>query len=56
MANLRTRKSGFELAEKLLVEGELKAVIAAKFPLAKTREAYQSLKDGGHAGKVLITV
>ena len=56
MANLSTRKSGFELIEKLLVEEKLKAVIAEKFPLAKTREAYQSLKAGGHAGKVLITV
>ncbi len=55
MANLSTRKSGFELVEKLLVEGKLKAVIAAKFPLSQTRAAYQSLKDGGHAGKVLIT-
>lgn len=56
MANLSTRKSGFELIEKLLVEGKLKAVIAEKFPLSKTREAYTSLKAGGHAGKVLITV
>lgn len=56
MANLSTRKSGFELVEKLLVGGQLKAVIAEKFPLAKTREAYASLKAGGHAGKVLITV
>lgn len=56
MANLSTRKSGFELIEKLLVEKKLKAVIAAKFPLPQTREAYQSLKAGGHAGKVLITV
>ncbi len=56
MANLSTRRSGFELIEKLLTQKKLQAVIAAKFPLAKTREAYQSLKDGGHAGKVLVTV
>lgn len=56
MANLSTRKSGFELVEKLLVENKLKAVIAQQYPLAKVREAYQSLKDGGHAGKVLLMV
>lgn len=55
MANLSTRKAGFELVEKLLAEKKLQAVVAAKFPLKQTREAYQSLKDGGHAGKVLIT-
>lgn len=56
MANLSTRKSGFELVEKLLVEKKLKAVIAETFPLQNVREAYQSLKNGGHAGKVLLTV
>jgi NADPH:quinone reductase-like Zn-dependent oxidoreductase len=56
MANLSTRKSGFELIEKLLSEKKLQVVVAARFPLKDGAKAYQSLKDGGHAGKVVLTV
>lgn len=40
----------------LLEDGRIKPVIHATFPLAQANEAHRALEEGGHIGKIVLTV
>jgi NADPH2:quinone reductase len=64
-STLRPRSAEFKagVAEKLrtqiwplIEEGEIKPVIAARFPLADAAKSHELLESSKHIGKIILTV